>query len=114
MTWNYRIIKHTNEHGTWFALHEVYYNDDGSIDFWDGHEEIIGDSREDIIDSIQEMLNDAQKIEEVLDEAALQAHVNSPEAQEKSQMRRALEDIKKGRLHPIEKLWEAWDDDSDE
>ncbi len=31
MTWNYRIIRHKEGH---FALHEVYYDDDGNPDGW--------------------------------------------------------------------------------
>ena len=36
MTWNYRVIKrHYDESGiTVFAIHEVYYNEDQSIDLW--------------------------------------------------------------------------------
>lgn len=36
MSWNYRLIQHTRrskrtgDH-TWFAVHEVYYRDDGTI-----------------------------------------------------------------------------------
>ncbi len=30
MSWNYRAL----DHGTHFALHEVYYHDDGSVRCW--------------------------------------------------------------------------------
>jgi len=30
MTWNYRIIKVDN----FYSIHEVYYNEDGSVDYW--------------------------------------------------------------------------------
>ena len=34
MSWNYRVIRHvhpTEEKGCWYAIHEVYYNDDFEI-----------------------------------------------------------------------------------
>jgi len=31
MTWNYRIVKHKHDDDTWYAIHEVYY-DDGKVD----------------------------------------------------------------------------------
>ena len=32
MTWNYRVLKHVTKGGSWYQIHEVYYNkDDGSI-----------------------------------------------------------------------------------
>ncbi len=30
MSWNYRVL----DHGTHFALHEVYYREDGSVRGW--------------------------------------------------------------------------------
>lgn len=29
MTWNYRIVRHHNGGDIWFAIHEVYYEEDG-------------------------------------------------------------------------------------
>ena len=26
MSWNYRVFKHTDNNGEWFALHEVFYD----------------------------------------------------------------------------------------
>ena len=31
MTWNYRVLKHVTTAGSWYQVHEVYYNKDGSI-----------------------------------------------------------------------------------
>jgi len=30
MTWNYRIMRHRQEQAEWFAIHEVYYNEQGT------------------------------------------------------------------------------------
>jgi len=30
MSWNYRIVRH-DDHGGWYAIHEVYYNSKGQI-----------------------------------------------------------------------------------
>lgn len=30
MSWNYRVIKHEKLDGSWFSIHEVYYDDDGN------------------------------------------------------------------------------------
>lgn len=29
--WNYRIVKKTNEYGEYYAIHEAFYNNDGSL-----------------------------------------------------------------------------------
>ncbi len=29
MTWNFRLVKHTNRRLVWYAVHEVFYNDAG-------------------------------------------------------------------------------------
>ncbi len=31
MTWNYRVMKHVEEDFTYYHIHEVYYNEDGSV-----------------------------------------------------------------------------------
>jgi hypothetical protein len=31
MSWNYRVVKITEDDDDYFAIHEVYYNEDGSI-----------------------------------------------------------------------------------
>jgi len=31
MSWNYRVLKHVAEGAEWYQIHEVYYNEDGSI-----------------------------------------------------------------------------------
>lgn len=33
-TWDYRVIRHKNEYGTWLSIHEVFYDEDGNLQFW--------------------------------------------------------------------------------
>lgn len=53
MSWNYRLIRHTKQHkrfGTheWYAVHEVYYREDGSVSAISSEPSpIIGDSVKD-------------------------------------------------------------------
>ena len=30
-SWNYRVVKHKNPDGDWYAVHQVHYNDAGDI-----------------------------------------------------------------------------------
>jgi len=50
--WNYRIIKDKDTYG----LYEVMYNDDGEICAHSENPEIIGESPEDLLDTLQLML----------------------------------------------------------
>ena len=58
-TWNYRVIKHQPEKGhvVLYAVHEVYYNDDGSTN---GHTENaiwpVGETIEELRSDINRML----------------------------------------------------------
>lgn len=55
--WNYRIIKDKDTYG----LYEVIYNDDGEISAHSEKAELVGDSVEDLLNSLRLMLDDAQK-----------------------------------------------------
>lgn len=55
--WNYRIIKDKETYG----LYEVIYNDDGEICAHSEKPEIIGESPEDLLDTLQLMLADTKK-----------------------------------------------------
>jgi restriction endonuclease len=55
--WNYRIIKDKETYG----LYEVMYNDDGEICAHSEKPEIIGESPEDLLDTLQLMLADTKK-----------------------------------------------------
>ena len=30
-TWNYRVVKRTTEHETFYAIYEVYYDEEGNV-----------------------------------------------------------------------------------
>ena len=78
MTWNNRIIKMTDKNGTFYGLHEVYYdaiNDDGeptvmwtekpAFGYFNNVEELIGD--------LELMLKDANRCkDDILDLEELQ------------------------------------------
>jgi len=66
-SWNNRVIKHTYTHqdGTtedWFGVHEVFYNKEGQILYFT--EDPVapnGETYEDLIKDIEQMLADAKK-----------------------------------------------------
>lgn len=58
--WNYRIIKDKNAYG----LYEVMYNDDGEIFAHSEEAEIIAESPEELIETLNLMLSDANKSKE--------------------------------------------------
>ena len=57
--WNNRIIKHEKDGNTWYSVHEVFYNEDGSIY---AHTEdaitIIGETEEETIEQVEQILRD--------------------------------------------------------
>jgi len=58
--WNYRIIKDKNAYG----LYEVMYNDDGEIFAHSEEAEVIAESPEELIETLNMMLSDANKSKE--------------------------------------------------
>ncbi len=56
--WNYRIIKNKDES---YGLYEVIYNDKGEISAHSEDSEVIGESPEDILQTLRLMLDDANK-----------------------------------------------------
>ena len=58
--WNYRIIKRKNSYG----LYEVMYNDDGEIFAHTEEAEVIAESPEELIETLNMMLADANKSKE--------------------------------------------------
>ena len=55
--WNYRIIKD----GDTYGLHEVFYNEKGEIALHSENPDVIGESVDEIIKSLELMLGDAKK-----------------------------------------------------
>jgi hypothetical protein len=66
MHWNNRVVEHKNERGdVYYQVHEVYYNDDGSISKELGMtKEAItptGETVDDLIETLETMLYDAKR-----------------------------------------------------
>ena len=57
--WNNRIIKHEKDGTTWHSVHEVFYNEDGSIY---GHTEdpitIVGETEAEVVEQAEQILRD--------------------------------------------------------
>jgi len=57
--WNNRIIKHEKDGATWHSVHEVFYNEDGSIY---AHTEdpitIVGETKSETIGQVEQILRD--------------------------------------------------------
>lgn len=67
MSWNIRIMRHTKP-GEWYALHEVYYDDDGRVISWTQEPlDISGESVEEIYHYIKLIGDSLSKYPEVLD-----------------------------------------------
>ena len=57
--WNNRIIKHEKDGTTWYSVHEVFYNEDGSIyAYTDDAITIIGETEEETIEQVEQILRD--------------------------------------------------------
>jgi len=69
--WNYRIIKRAseNEPECYYSLNEVFYEKDGTLMAFSDADQVVGSSREEIIEVLEMMLADAKKDLPVLTEA---------------------------------------------
>ena len=56
MSWNYRVVRHGEGDRLWYGLHEVYYNDDGSICCWAPKADVVGESLKELRDGLDFML----------------------------------------------------------
>jgi hypothetical protein len=62
MSWNYRIIRSKLDGADYFALHEVFYDEDGNpTSRTDAPVDFGGDSPEEVIEGLRMALSDAQK-----------------------------------------------------
>jgi hypothetical protein len=63
--WNYRIIHYDSDKGAglknFYGLYEVIYNDKGEISAHSEEPEVIGDTPEELIETLELMLSDAKK-----------------------------------------------------
>ena len=70
MTWNYRIIKRkcpeTKE--IYYALNEVFYQENGKLMAYSERDDIVAGSPEEIVEILEMMLSDAKKDAPVLTE----------------------------------------------
>jgi hypothetical protein len=69
MTWNYRIIKSTEDElgEKYHFLAEVFYNEDGSLMGFSEGTQAVGESQEEVIEVLEMMLKDAKRLP-VIDE----------------------------------------------
>ena len=69
MTWNYRIMrrkcKETGE--MYYSLNEVFY-EDGKLSMYSETNEVIGNTKDEIISVLEMMIKDAKKKQPVLTE----------------------------------------------
>jgi hypothetical protein len=68
MTWNFRIFRHKDKH-VWYGLHEVFYNDQGVPETYATEPDAVGDTIDELIDSLVLMIRDAgacQKAKKIL------------------------------------------------
>ncbi len=57
--WNNRIIKHEKDGATWYSVHEVFYNEDGSIyAYTEDAITIIGETGEEAVEQVEQILRD--------------------------------------------------------
>ena len=69
MTWNYRIMKRTDENGNeYYSLNEVFYKEKGKLSAYSEHDEIVGGSPNEIVGLLEMMLTDAKKDRPILTE----------------------------------------------
>ena len=62
MSWNYRVIKTTEGDCAYYAIHEVYYDDDGQPDGSTVEPVFVsGESVEDIRQMLAQMLRDVDR-----------------------------------------------------
>jgi hypothetical protein len=61
MTWNYRIVRHTGGDEPWFAIHEVYYDDEDAPTAVTTEPVCPGgDTPDEVIAALEQMLTDAR------------------------------------------------------
>ena len=57
--WNNRIIKHEKDGVTWYSVHEVFYNKDGSIyAYTEDAITIVGETKSETIGQVEQILRD--------------------------------------------------------
>jgi len=63
MSWNYRIIRHETNDEVWYAVHEVYYDKDGTLNGWtEDPVRFGGNDREDLLKGLAMALRDCREL----------------------------------------------------
>lgn len=69
MSWNYRIVYHDTAKYPYYALHEIYYDDDGEIYLWAEEPELVV-AEDEGVDGMKRvlemMLNDVERSREAI------------------------------------------------
>ena len=70
--WNYRIFRYKNKlkgYPDWesFGLHEAYYDDKDKVEGWTEDPIIVGDSVEELLETLDMMKKDIKRFPEILD-----------------------------------------------
>lgn len=70
MTFNYRIIKRVNKENnyTYYALNEVFYNNKKEPIAYSEYDDVVGETPEQIIETLKIMLADVKKDRPILTE----------------------------------------------
>jgi hypothetical protein len=83
--WNHRVLRHKEKSGTWYGVHEVFYDDDNLPDFTtEEAESVVGESVEELRQTLTWML-------ESLDHPVLDSTVDFP-APSQSSLGRSIEE----------------------
>lgn len=62
MSWNYRVIKHVTGIDSYFAIHEVYYDEHGKIEAWtEDPIELVADSKAELIEDLRCIMSDIRQ-----------------------------------------------------
>lgn len=68
MNWNYRIIKH--QQPAFFAVHEVFYDDNGKVAGWTADPiDITGETKTELLTSLKQITSDIKQ--SILEETKL-------------------------------------------
>ena len=62
MFWDFRIIKHDTIKPAYFAVHEVYYDDNHQVEAWtEDPIDIVGESKKEILNDIENVFTDIKQ-----------------------------------------------------
>lgn len=93
MSWNYRVIRHEAEgRAVWFGLHEVYYDEKGTVRGWIASPEIAVDDAKEIAETARAMAHDADT-RPLLNAADLPGYVPDEDVRVDTGLKRATLDL---------------------